>query len=74
MLEAGSLQDAGYLLAQILEAGKAVVIPAGSEAPAAKIVVRYSGTHPGPLAGVGHIIFSLPQPPRVFFTISWFVS
>jgi hypothetical protein len=73
-LRADALADAGYLVAQILEAGQAVVTPEGATAPTGRIVVRYVGTHPGPLAGMGHIAFSLQSPQRVFFTISWFCS
>ena len=61
-LRAGSIGDAEYLVAQILEAGKAVVLPEGSADPADTISVRYSGTHPCPTAGFGGILFSLPRP------------
>lgn len=73
-LKAEALADAAYLVAMMLEAGKAVVVPEGAAAPAEQIVVRYWATHPGPLAGMGHITFSLVAPPRVFFTLSWFVA
>jgi hypothetical protein len=73
-LRAGSIGDAEYLIAQILEAGKAIVVPEGSADPAATISVRFSGTHPGPTRGFGWILFSLPRPAGEFFSVSWFSS
>jgi len=73
-LKAGALGDAIYLIVAILEAGKAVVVPAGSGKPARVIVVRYSGTHPEPMLGFGRITFSLQKPPRTFLSVSWFVA
>jgi hypothetical protein len=69
-----SIGDAEYLVAQILEAGKAVVVPAGSGDPATTITLRYFGTHPGPTVGFGRILFSLPRPAGEFFSVSWFSS
>lgn len=73
-LLAGSIGDAEYLVAQILEAGKAIVVPEGSANPAPAINVRYFGTRPGPTAGFGRIGFSLPGPAGEFFSVSWFSS
>lgn len=73
-LRADGIGDAEHLVAQVLEAGRALVVPEGSAGPAASINVRYSGTHPGPTAGFGLIRFSLPGPAGEFFTVSWFSS
>jgi hypothetical protein len=73
-LQADSIGDAEYLIAQILEAGKAIVVPEGSVDPVAAISVRYIGTHPGPTAGFGRVVFSLPRPSGEFFSVSWFSS
>jgi len=73
-LQADSIGDAEYLIVQILEAGKAIVVPEGSVDPVATISVRYFGTHPSPTAGFGRIVFSLPRPAGEFFSVSWFSS
>lgn len=74
ILRAVGIGDAEHLIARMLEAGKAVVVPEGSADPAPTISVRYFGTHPGPTAGFGHILFSLPGPAGEFFTVPWFSS
>jgi hypothetical protein len=73
-LRTETIGDAEYLVAQILEAAKAVVVPEESGIPAATITVRFFGTHPGPIVGYGRILFSLPRPDGEFFSVTWFSS
>lgn len=73
-VDAAALGDAEHLVAQILAAGRAGVIPKGDQQPAARIVVRYWGTHPGPRVGFGRVVFLLPARLVDFFSISWFTA
>jgi len=63
VLDERRLGDGRYLIADLLEAGLAEVIPAGATRSAGRIGVLYWGTVAGPTAGFGRIHF-LVEPHR----------
>jgi hypothetical protein len=72
-VELNGLGEALHLVAGFVEAGLAVIVRTGSEVPFRRVVVRYVGTHPGPLAGIGHILVSADGV-RLFDPLPWFVA
>lgn len=73
-IKSDDLNDAVYLISDLLCAGKAVVLPAGGSEPARSVIVRYLGSHPDPGFGFGHISFSTQELRLNFLTISWFAA
>lgn len=73
-VDARSIGDAGHLLVEWLEAGRAAVVADGAVAADRAITIRYVGNAPAPHVGRGDIRFLRGEPRREFLRVEWWAS